>query len=218
MDNFYNLSKYIGLKHIQKFRICRHWANEIYYLYQDKYDSIYDSDQRKRYNWIYLKKSLLQAKYIEDENIMYYVNYKLKTIIKVMNKTVIHRSYPFYITATDREVRNNYFIKSVGKYYRYIVHIIYVDTDDMYKVFNIVNHLSSARFIYKLKKSKPLKEYNRIAKEIGKAGFYGYDDDEILLNQHAKITQDVQIPEHIAHINRRPRLIPLYLINTYIGV
>ena len=60
MDNFYNLSKYIGLKHIQKFRICSQWANEIYLTHRDKFDLI-DSfrdpyvnngfEQRLKYYW-----------------------------------------------------------------------------------------------------------------------------------------------------------------------
>ena len=199
MDNFYNLSKYISLKHIQKFRICSHWANEIYYSHRDKYDLINDSDQRNKYLWLYLKKSLLKANYVEDQNIMYYVKDRLNTIIKVMNRTIIHRSYPFYYTATDSEINNNYFIKIIGRYYHYVVHIIYVDTDDMYKVLNVINHLLSSKFINKLKKGKALKEYNKITKEIERASFFGYDGDELLLSKHSKITQDVKIPENILH-------------------
>ena len=60
MDNFYNLSKYIGLKHIQKFQICSRWANEIYLTHRDKFDlidSIRDPyvnngfEQRLKYYW-----------------------------------------------------------------------------------------------------------------------------------------------------------------------
>ena len=208
MDNFYNLSKYIGLKHIQKFRICSHWANEIYYARKDKFDLIdkliNDSNQRQKYLWLYLKKSLVKANYIDNKNIMYFIHEKLNTIIKVMNKTIEHRSYPFYYTATNREINNNYFIKSIGKYYHYIVHVIYVNTDDMYKVLNVINHILSSNFIKKLKKGKALKEYNRICNEIEKHSFFGYDGDEILCNQHSKITQDGQIPDKVFCHNFMP--------------
>ena len=157
MDNFYNLSKYIRLRHLHKLRICRYWANEIYYLHRDKYDLYYDPDERKKYNWIYLKRSLLKIDYVEDDNIMYYVDNKHKIIIKIMNKTVVHRSYPFYNTATKREIVSNYFIKSIANVFnRYSLHIIYVDTDDMIKV-----SVAACDFVFghDIYKGKPMQEY-----------------------------------------------------------
>ena len=184
MDNFYNLSKYISLKHIQKFRICHHWANEIYHAHKGIYDSINDPDQRKKYLWLYLKKSLLKANYKEYYNCMYYIDYKTRTTIIVIKQIVIHRSYPFYLTATDREIDNNYFIKSITDY-DCNNHLIYINTDNMYKVFNAINDLSSNDFKNNLKYHKSLIEYKELRDFINECLHYPDTDKSDLTHANS---------------------------------
>ena len=195
MDNFYNLSKYIDLKHIQKFRICRHWSNEIYLSHRDKYDSINDPDQRKRYNWLYLKKSLSNARYIEDENNMYYNNCKFKTIIKVIYMTDGHKEKIYKSVPIDIPEDIFYFIKSVKLKKR--IHVLYVDTDNMYNMFKLAKVLITSNIIDQLNKGGALKAYRELIRSLKN---WKYNSEETNMINRCKFiswVEDIVCPDYI---------------------
>ena len=195
MDNFYNLSKYIGLKHIQKFRICQHWASEIYFSHRVKYDSINDPGQRKRYNWLYLKKSLSNGGYIEDENNMYYSDRKLKTITKIIYMTDELKEKIYKTSSIDIKKDMFYIIKSIKLRER--IHVIYVDTDNMYNMFELANILISSNLVDKLNKCRALKEFKELTRSLKN---WKYNSDEVnMINRCKYITwaEDTWCPPYI---------------------
>ena len=200
MDNFYNLSKYIGLKHIQKFRICRYWANEVYLSHRGKYDSINDPYQRQRYNWLYLKKSLSNASYIEDDNNMYYSDRKLKTIIKVIYMTDMLKDKIYRVTPIGITENTFYFIRSIKFTTR--THVIIVDTDNMYNMFKLANVLISSNIIDKLNKCGSLKAFNDLMRSIKN---WKYNSDEVNMINRCKfisVIEDTRCPDYIFRRDR----------------
>ena len=195
MDNFYNLSKYISLKHIQKFRICQHWANEIYLSHRDKYDSIYDEEQRKRYNWLYLKKSLSNIGYIEDDNNMYYNNRKLKTIIKVIYMTDMIKEQVYKSSTTYIKEKTSYLIKSVKS--THCIHVVYVDTGNINNIFKLVNILIPSKLIKQANERGAFEPFMELMRSLKN---WKYNSDVLnMINQYKFISwiADTICPDEI---------------------
>ena len=110
MDNFYNLSKYIGTQHLTKFRICRSWANEIYFLYRDYIDKFSDPEEQILQCWKYFIHNTKEMNFYMKRNVLTSLIKNIVLQIKICDPAPSFMMISYFMLYKKPTSRNHDFI------------------------------------------------------------------------------------------------------------